>query len=104
PAVPTFVDMLGSKHVDVQRHVAALLGNMQVFDKSVVIGLGFATKDKDYQVRLQALQSLQRMGTNAKLAEPYIVVLLTDIDPQVRLTAFHTLQSLGVDPRPGLKK
>jgi HEAT repeat protein len=104
PAVPTFVDMLGSKHVDVQRHVAALLGNMQVFDKSVVIGLGFATKDKDFQVRLNALQSLQRMGTNSKVAEPYIVVLLTDLDPQIRLTAFHTLTSLGVDPRPGLKK
>ena len=104
PAVPAFVDMLGSKHVDVQRHVAALLGGMQVNDKSVVIGLGFATKDKDFQVRHNALMSIRNMGTTAKLAEPYVVALLTDIDPQMRLNAFHTLNSLGVDPRPGLKK
>ena len=104
PAVPAFVDMLGSKHVDVQRHVAALLGGMQVSDKSVVIGLGFATKDKDFQVRHNALMSIRNMGTRAKLAEPYVVALLTDIDPQMRLNAFHTLNSLGVDPRPGLKK
>jgi HEAT repeat protein len=104
PAIPTLVDLLGAKDVDVQRQVAALLGGMQVNDKSVVIGLGYATKDKDYQVRLSALQSLQRMGSAAKLAEPYIVVLLTDLDPQIRLTAFHTLKGMDVDPAPGLKK
>src|SRR5439155_8408862 len=70
PAVPIFVDLLGSKYVDVQRQVAALLGGMQVNDKSVVIALGFATKDKDYQVRINALQSIQQMGSSAKLAEP----------------------------------
>lgn len=104
PAVPSFVDLLGAKHVDVQRQVAALLGAMQVQDKSVVIALGYATKDKDFQVRFSALQSLQQMGTGAKLAEPYVVTLLTDIDPQMRLSAFHTLRSIGVDPQPGLKK
>ena len=104
PAVPTFVDLLGSKHVDVQRQVAALLGGMLVQDKSVVIGLGYATKDKDFQVRSNALNSLRQMGSGAKLAEPYIVALLTDIDPQMRLSAFHALNGLGVDPRPGLKK
>ena len=77
---------------------------MQVQDKSVVIGLGFATKDKDFQVRQAALNSLRQMGTGAKLAEPYVVALLTDIDAQIRLDAFHTLTSIGVDPRPGLKK
>ena len=104
PAVPHFVDLLGSKYDDVRRHSAALLGTMQVQDKSVVIALGFATKDKDFQVRQNALTSLQQMGTGAKLAEPYVVALLTDIDPQIRLGAFHTLTSIGVDPRPGLKK
>lgn len=104
PAVPTFVDLLGAKHVDVQRQVAQLLGGMLVQDKSVVIGLGFATKDKDFQVRFNALQSLQQMGSGAKLAEPYVVALLTDLDPQIRLNAFHTLRSIGVDPQPGLKK
>jgi HEAT repeat protein len=104
PSVPSFVDLLGSKYVDVQRHVAALLGGMQVNDKSVVIALGYATKDKDFQVRANALRSIQQMGSAAKLAEPYVVALLTDIDPQIRLSAFHTLNSLGVDPRPGLKK
>jgi len=49
------------------------LGGMQVNDKSVVIALGFATKDKDFEVRHYALQSLQQMGTAAKLAEPYVV-------------------------------
>ena len=62
PAVPTFVDLLGSKHVDVQRHVAAVLGGMLVQDKSVVIALGYATKDKDTQVRTNALNSLRQMG------------------------------------------
>jgi HEAT repeat protein len=104
PAVPTFVDLLGAKHVDVQRQVAALLGGMLVQDKSVVIALGFATKDKDFQVRANALASLQQMGTGAKLAEPYVVALLTDLDPQIRLSAFNTLRSIGVDPQPGLKK
>src|SRR5207244_11853814 len=65
---------------------------------------GFATKDKDFQVRANALRSIQQMGSTAKLAEPYVVALLTDIDPQMRLNAFHTLNALGVDPRPGLKK
>jgi HEAT repeat protein len=103
-AVPAFIDLLGSKHLDVKRHAASILGQLQVQDKSVVIALGFATKDKDFQVRANALVSLQQMGTNAKLAEPYVVTLLTDLDPQIRLQAFHVLQSIGVDPRPGLKK
>ena len=104
PSVPVFVDLLGSPHADVRGHVAALLGNMQLQDKSVVIALGFATKDKEFQVRAAALQSIRQMGTAAKLAEPYVVALLTDLDPQIRLNAFHTLTGLGVDPRPGLKK
>ena len=104
PAVLSFVDLLGAKHVDVQRQVAALLGGMNVNDKSVVIALGFATKDKDFQVRFNALQSIQRIGTGAKLAEPYVVVLLIDLDPQIRLSAFNTLRAIGVDPQPGLKK
>ncbi len=104
PAVPAFVDLLGAKNVDVQRQAAALLGGMQVQDKSVVIALGFATGDKDFQVRFNSLQSLRQMGGSAKLAEPYVVALLTDLDPQIRVNAFHTLTGLGVDPRPGLKK
>jgi HEAT repeat protein len=104
PAVPTFVDLLGAKHLDVRRQAASLLGSMQVQDKMVVVGLGYATRDKDFQVRHNALLSLQNMGTAAKLAEPYVVELLTDIDPQMRQDAFRTLQNLGVDPRPGLKK
>ena len=103
-AVSSLVDLLGSKHLDVKRQAAAMLGGMQVNDKSVVIALGFATKDKDFQVRHGALQSLHQMGTGAKLAEPYVVALLTDIDPNMRLEAFHTLVAIGVDPRPGLKK
>ena len=39
--------LLGAKHLDVKRQAAVLLGGMQVQDKSVVIALGFATKDKD---------------------------------------------------------
>ncbi len=104
PSVPVFVDLLGSKHTDVRGHVAALLGGMQVNDKSVVIALGFATKDKEYNVRAAALRSIQQMGASAKLAEPYVVELLTDIDQSIRLNAFHTLVALGGDPRPGLKK
>src|SRR5205085_2799228 len=83
---------------------AQILAGIPVNDKSVIIGLGFATKDKDLQVKQAALQALQNRGPGAKLAEPYISALLTDSDPQIRLTAFYTLQNLGVDPRPGLKK
>src|SRR5262249_16711772 len=103
-AVPALVDLLGAKHVDVRRRCAAVLGSMQVQDKMVVIGLGYATKDKDFQVRRNALQSLRAMGTGAKLAEPYVAALLVDIDPQMRKDAFHTLKGLGVDPQPRLKK
>jgi len=60
-AVPALVDLLGAKHVDVRRQAAALLGAMQVNDKMVVIGLGYATKDKDFGVRRNALKSLQNM-------------------------------------------
>ena len=56
----------------------------------------------DLGIPAELMTYIEDMG--AKLAEPYVVVLLTDIDPQMRLNAFHTLQALGVDPRPGLKK
>ncbi len=104
PAVPHLIDLLGAKHTDVRRAVAAQLGFMQIQDKSVVIALGYALKDKDDQVRLNALNSLRNMGSSAKLAEKYVVELLTDADAQIRQNAFYTLQTLGVDPKPGLKK
>jgi HEAT repeat protein len=103
-AVPALVDLLGAKHVDVRRLAAALLAGIPVNDKMVIVGLGYATKDADYQVRLSALQALQNRGTLAKLAEPYVSALLVDFDPKIRVAAFHTLRNLGVDPRPGLKK
>jgi HEAT repeat protein len=104
PAVPALVDLLGAKQADVRRQAAALLGPIPVNDKMVIIGLGYALKDDDYQVRRNALQALRNRGAAAKLAEPYVAVLLTDSDPPLRLDAFHTLKNLGVDPRPSLKK
>jgi HEAT repeat protein len=104
PAVPHLVDLLGAKHVDVRRVAAAQLGFMQVQDKSLVIALGFALKDTDHQVKLNALNSLRNMGSSAKLAEKYVIEVLIDPDPQIRQNAFYTLEKLGVDPRPGLKK
>lgn len=104
PAVPSLVDLLGAKHVDVRRLSANVLGSIPVNDKSVVVALGFATKDKDFEVRRSALGALRSRGAGAKLAEPYISALLIDIDPTIRQEAFHTLQGLGVDPRPGLRK
>jgi HEAT repeat protein len=104
PAVPVLVDLLGAKHVDVRRQCAHILQGIPVNDKVVIVGLGFATRDKDLGVKQAALQALQSRGPGAKLAERYVSALLTDSDPQIRLTAFHTLQNLGVDPRPGLKK
>src|SRR5262249_49078402 len=59
---------------------------------------------KDFDVRHNALTSLRNMGTGAKLAEPYVSALLTDIDPKMRQLAFNVLQGMGVDARPGLKK
>lgn len=103
-AVPALVDLLGSPHVDVRRMAALTLGSIPVNDKMVAIGLGFATKDKDFQVRRNALQSIQNLGPAAKLAEPYVSALLVDTDPQIRQQAFFTLRNLGVDPAPGLKK
>jgi HEAT repeat protein len=105
PAVPAIVDLLGAKDVDVRRQAAAILGGIPVNDKMVVVGLGYAAaKDTDFQVRQSALHALQSRGPGAKLAEPYVSGMLTDIDPEIRKTAFHVLQGLGVDPRPGLKK
>src|SRR5262249_21782163 len=104
PAVTNLVDLLSSKHVDVRRKVANVLGHMPINDKMVIIGLGFATRDKDNQARHNALQGLRNRGTGAKLAEPYISALLIDNDPDIRRDAFLTLQNLGVDPKPGLKK
>ncbi len=71
-AVPALVDLLGAKQVDVRRQSAALLGGIPVNDKMVIIGLGYATKDTDFQVRRNALQALRRRGPGAMLAEPYI--------------------------------
>jgi HEAT repeat protein len=106
PAVPALVDLLGgSKHADTRRQAASLIGAIPVNDKMVIVALGYAAaNDKDFQVRVHALQALRGRGPGAKLAEPYVSGLLTDIDPNVRQEAFHTLQALGVDPRPGLKK
>jgi HEAT repeat protein len=104
PAVTALVDLLGAKHVDVRRRAAQILGAIPVNEKVVIVGLGFATKDSDLQVKQAALQALQNRGAGAKLAEPYISALLTDSDPNIRITAFYTLQNLGVDARPGLKK
>jgi HEAT repeat protein len=104
PAVTALVDLLGARHTDVRRQVATTLGAMQVREKVVVIGLGYALKDKDLQVKRNALQSIRSLGTSAKLAEPYVSALLVDLDPQLRVEAFHTLKGLDVDPRPSLKK
>ena len=104
PAVPALVDLLGSKHVDMRRASAQYLEGYPVNDKMVIIGLGYATKDADLQVRRTALNGILTRGPGAKLAEPYVSALLTDVDPQMRLQAFHTLARLGVDARPGLKK
>ncbi len=105
PAVPHIVDLLDKKYaVDVRRQAAQLLGGMQVNDKMVVLGLAYALKDKDNQVRQRALNSIQRLGRGAKMAGPYVAELLVDIDPNIRRTAFYTLRGLGSDPRPGLKK
>ena len=103
-AVPAFVDLLAAKHLDVQtpcRH-----------DPRPAPGAGQIGRHRprvrhqgqDFQTRQTPLLSLQQMGTNAKLAEPYIVALLSDADAQIRMQAFNVLQSMGVDPRPGLKK
>jgi HEAT repeat protein len=104
PAVPALVDLLGSKHVDMRRDAAQYLSGYPVNEKMVVIGLGYATKDTDLEVRRLALIGIQSRGPGAKLAEPYVSALLTDGDPQMRLQAFHTLANLGVDAKPGLKK
>src|SRR5262249_37220677 len=104
PAVPTLVDLLSSKHVDVRRMVPHLLRASQVGDKMVVIGLGYALKDADSQVRLNSLLALYTLAGAAKLAAPYVSAALIDIDPEVRRQAFGTLRNMGVDPRPGLKK
>jgi HEAT repeat protein len=104
PAVPHLIDLLGAKHTDVRRAVAAQLGFMDVQDKSIVIALGFSLKDADQQVRLNSLNSLRKLGSGAKLAEKYVIEVLTDSDAQVRQEAFYTLQTLGVDPKPGLKQ
>lgn len=104
PAAPAFVDLLAAKHLDVKRHAALRLGSLQVQDKSIVIALGFAIKDKDFTVKRYALISLQQMGTGAKLAEPYVAAALFDIDADIRNQAFQVLQSIGADPVPTLKK
>jgi HEAT repeat protein len=103
-AIHSLTDLLAAKHVDVRRQAVATLGALPTNEKVVVIGLGYATKDTDFQVRKTALQALRNRGPGAKLAEPYISALLTDIDPQIRLDAFNTLKDLGVDAKPGLKK
>ena len=98
------MNLLADQNKELRRRAAGILGAMQIHDKMVVIGLGYALKDKDFQVRRSALQALRSFGTGAKLAEPYVSALLVDLDPQLRLEAFQTLQGLGVDPRPSLKK
>ena len=103
-AIPNLVDLLGSKFVDVRRGASAFLIHYPVNDKMVIIGLGYATKDADIEVRRNALSAIQSRGPGAKLAEPYVVDLLADSDAHTRQTAFHTLQNLGVDSAPGLKK
>ncbi len=103
-AAPYLVDLLGDTRVEVRRQAAQALGPMMVSDKSVVIGLVYALKDKDDQVRLHALSSVQQLGSGAKLAAAQLNELLSDINPNIRTTAYYTLQNMNEDPKKGFLK
>lgn len=103
-AVPHLVDALGSKKIDVRRLVPQVLGPMRIGDKMVVLGLAFALKDEDEQVRLGCLNALQWLGPTGKLAAPHLQNALSDINFNIRQQAFHVLQNMGENPRDGLMK
>ena len=103
-AVPHIVDALGSKHVDVRRSAAQVLGPMRVGDKMVVLGLAFGLKDTDETVRVHCLNALSNLGPVAKLAAPHLQIALADMNFNVRQQAFWALQRMGEDPRAGLLK
>src|SRR5262249_797251 len=69
-AVPTLVDALADKNVDVRQSAAAALAPLRINDKMVVLALAHAVHDTDQRVRQQCLQALQILGTGAKLAAP----------------------------------
>ncbi|MFO0863564.1 MAG: HEAT repeat domain-containing protein [Gemmataceae bacterium] len=102
---PALVDALGDKRRDVRLQAANSLGQMNLPDKMVVIGLSFAAKqDADADVRVAALQSIGNLGTGAKLALPGVEACLADLDGRVRQIAFFSLNRMGVNARESLQK
>jgi HEAT repeat protein len=102
---PALVDALGDKRRDVRLQAASSLGQMNLPEKMVVIGLSYTAKqDTDADVRVAALQSIGNLGLGAKLALPGVEACLADLDGRVRQIAFFTLSRMGVNPRESLQK
>ncbi|MBX9679841.1 MAG: HEAT repeat domain-containing protein [Gemmataceae bacterium] len=102
---PAIVDALGDKRREVRIQAAVALGQMNLPEKMVVIGLSYAAKqDSDADVRVAALQSIGNLGSGAKLALPGVEACLADLDGRVRQVAFFTLTRMGVNPRDSLVK
>ncbi|HMF17130.1 MAG TPA: HEAT repeat domain-containing protein, partial [Gemmataceae bacterium] len=104
PAVPALVDALGDKRVDVRRMAAQVLMPMRISDKMVVLGLTFALKDQDDQVRNSSYNALQWLGVGAKPAAPHLQKFLSDPNFQTRNFAFHLLRNMGENPAEGMLK
>ena len=103
-AVPDLVDALGNKHADVRRAAAAHLEPMRVNDKMVVLGLAYALKDEDEEVRRHCAQGLQNLGLMAKLAAPKLKEALIDINFHVRIAAYYALAQMNEEPTGLLRK
>ncbi len=100
--MPVLIEALDSKHVAIRRNAALMFGQMNIGDKTVVIGLGYALKDKDDLVRQYAATSLSQLGQSAWLAAPYLKKALLDPNPAVGQTALQILRNVGEDPMPSL--
>jgi HEAT repeat protein len=97
-AVPVIVDALGSPYPDVRRQAAQVLGPMRISDKMVVLGLAYALKDDDKQVRLNAVSALQQIGAGAGLAAPALLNAVNDSDANVRQQAIYALNQVRGEP------
>lgn len=96
--VAILADVLkAEKSVQVRATVAAALGKVGEYAKTILNGMAEALKDPEPTVRAAVAEALGRIGDDAKGAVPALKPLLKDADAGVRLSAAFALGRVGPD-------
>jgi HEAT repeat protein len=96
-AIPTILGLLKEKDSGVNRH--QLVWVLARGGEAAVPALADLLKDKDEQIRFQAIQILRNMGPKAAAkAMPAVKEAISDSNPNVRVWAMHLIAQSGDGP------